>query len=223
MKTNTNTESTATNKSVASADSHCARIQSRVHTAVLSNPAKVEHNFRDHTEEARETVRGRWLLVGAVSEAMYLSLAEKEGEDICAALEIYPSPSGAKYAVLTSQVEDLQHRFVFPMYEPKAFELLTVAVTEPFSIYLESTGAVIKGIAYDFQLQPIHYELAAKAACQLLDASQETAFIDEFPLVVNSLASPETVRSLNSEIVWDVDVSLLLPEALSSKFRYAVN
>lgn len=64
MKTNTNTESTAINKSVASADSHSAPIQSRVHTAVLFNPAEVEHNFRDHTDKAREMVRGRWLLVG---------------------------------------------------------------------------------------------------------------------------------------------------------------
>ena len=189
--------------------------KSRIHTAVIFSPAEVEFNFRDFTDEARARIRGRWMLAGAVNDALYSSLEANEGADMAAELVILPAPSGATYVVLTCQLGEMQHRFVLPMYEQKVVELLTAATKEPLSIYLENTGPLTQGIAYDCPLPCKHFE-NARTLRQAIDASKKVDFIIEFPAVVTALVSIDAVPSLNGGCVRDVDASFFLPLSYSS-------
>lgn len=187
-----------------------AKNRSRLHTALIFTPSEVESNFRQFTEAALAKIRGRWMLLGAVNEELYSKLEANGENDIAAQLVVLPIPSGAKYTVLTCQLGHLQHRFVLPMYEPEVVDLLTIATTSPLSIYLESTGQVRQGIAYDCPLHPTRFQ-QARSECQSMSDGKKDNFIIEFPSVVSALASTEIVPSLNRETVRDVDVSFYLP------------
>jgi hypothetical protein len=190
--------------------------KSRIHTALIFTPSEVEVNFQQFTEDGLAKIRGRWMLLGAVNAELFSRLDANGENDIAAQLVVLPVPSGAKYTVLTCQLGYFQHRFVLPMYEPRVVELLTSATTELVSIYLENTGPVTKGIAYDCPLQPARF-LQARSECQSISADKKDDFIIEFPSVVSALASTEMVPSLSRETVRDVDVSFYLPRPNLSK------
>lgn len=197
-------------KAQTTTGNHQPKKKSRIHTAVIFSPAEVEFNFRNFTDEARARIRGRWMLAGAVNDELYKSLEDNEGADVAAELVILPAPSGAAYTVLTCQLGEMQHRFVLPMYEHRVVELLTTATKEPLSIYLESTGAVTKGIAYDCPLKPKRFEKTL-SQFHAIDAGQKIDFIIEFPAVVTAFSSLDAVPSLNGGCVRDVDASFFLP------------
>lgn len=187
-----------------------AKNRSRLHTALIFTPSEVESNFRQFTEEGLAKISGHWMLLGAVNEELYSRLEANGGNDIAAQLVVLPVLSGAKYTVLTCQLGNFQHRFVLPMYETKVVELLTIAITSPLSIYLESTGQVRQGIAYDCPLQSTRFQ-QARSECQSISTYKKDDYIIEFPSVVSALASTEIVPSLNRETVRDVDVSFYIP------------
>lgn len=203
-------------KTTSASGKRGASNQSRIHTALIFTPSEVELNFQQFSEAGLEKIRGRWMLLGAVNEELYSQLDANGGNDITAQLVVLPIPSGAKYTVLTCQLGHLQHRFVLPMYEPKVVELLTIATSSPLSIYLESTGQVRQGIAYDCPLKPTRFK-QSRLECQSISTDKKDDYIIEFPSVVSALASTEMVPSLNREAVRDVDVSFYLPRPISSE------
>ncbi|WP_114969880.1 hypothetical protein [Rhodoferax ferrireducens] len=190
-----------------------ARNRSRIHTALILTPSEVESNFHQFGEDGLAKIRGRWMLLGAVNADLFSRLDANGEDDIAAQLLVQPVPSGAKYTVLTCQLGYFQHRFVLPMYEPKVVDLLTIASMSPLSIYLESTGQVRQGMAYDCPLRPMSFQ-EARSECLSISADKKNDFIIEFPSVVSALASTESVPSLNREIVRDVDASFYLPRPI---------
>lgn len=197
--------------------------QTRIHTAVIFSPSEVEFKFRRFEEAVQEKMRGRWMLLGAVSENLYSRLEANAGNDIVAQLVVLPIPSGAKYTVLTCQLGNLQHRFVLPMYEPKVADMLTNAIMTPLSIYFESTSQVTMGIVYNCPLQPVKFK-QARSECQIVSVDEKNDCIIEFPSVVSALSSIEMVPSLNREPVLDVEASFYLPrpEVITEQTKAAI-
>lgn len=170
--------------------------QVRHHSAEIFSPDEVEFKFQGFPEVERAAVRGRWMLAGAVNDELYSSLEANDGSDIAAQVAYMNSPLGANYTVVTCQLDERQHRFVLPMYEPKVVDLLTNAATQPLSIYLENKGPMKRGITYDCPLQPTRFE-GAKSRCQLIGAHKRVDFIVEFPAIVSSFLVADRVPSLN--------------------------
>jgi hypothetical protein len=184
--------------------------QARHHRAEICSPDEVEFQFQDFPELERAAVRGRWMLVGAVNDELYSLLEANDGLDIAAQVEYMSSPLGAAYTVITCQLDERQHRFVLPMYEPKVVELLTKAANQPLSIYLENKGPMKRGITYECPLQPKKFE-GAKARCQSISSRKRVDFIVEFPGIVSTFLATDTVPSLNGLPVREVDASYVLP------------
>ena len=184
--------------------------QARHHSAEIYSPDDVEIMFQDFPEVERAAIRGRWMLAGAVNDELYSSLEANDGFDIAAQVEYLNSPLGATYTVITCQLDERQHRFVLPMYEPMVVALLTKASKQPLSIYLESKGPMKRGITYDCPLQPKRFA-GAKARCQSIGARKRVDFLVEFPAIVSTFLATDTVPSLNGLPVRDVDASYVLP------------
>jgi hypothetical protein len=184
--------------------------QATYHSAEIYSPDEVEFHFQDFSEEERAAVRGRWMLAGAVNDALFSSLAANEGIDIAAEVASMKTLSGAAYTVITCQIDVRQHRFVLPMYEPKVVDLLTAAAEKPLSIYLENKGPKKRGITYDCPLRPTRFQ-DARSRCQSVGVVQKVDYIVEFPAVVGIFLAPDAVPSLNDGRVVEVDASYVLP------------
>ena len=184
--------------------------QARHHIAEIHSPDDVEFMFQDFPEVERAAVRGRWMLAGAVSDELYSSFEVNDGFDIAAQVEHLSSPIGATYTVITCQIDERQHRFVLPMFEPKVVDLLAKAAKQPLCIYLENKGSMKRGITYDCPLQPKRFA-GAKERCQSIGARKRVDFLVEFPAIVSTFLATDTVPSLNGRQVREVDASYVLP------------
>lgn len=183
----------------------------RLHTAVLFNPAEVDIAFKDYPSVARHKLRGLWMLVGAVNGEMYSAFKANAGNDVAAQLTVFPTPAGAVYGVVTCQLGAHQHRFVFPMFNPKVVQLLASATKESLNIYLESAGELREGMLYDCLLTPEQF-MPARAMSRALDHRKQKDFVREFPSVISEMLALDLMPSLNSEEVCGVDVSVLMPQ-----------
>ena len=186
----------------------------QLHTAVLLNPIEVDVAFKDYPSEARQKLRGLWMLVGAVNGERYSAFKANAGNDIAARLTVFPTPAGAAYRVFTCQLGVHQHRFLLPLSDSKVIELLAAESKESINIYLENAGEPDGGMLYNCPLSPEQL-IPAQAMSQTIDHQKKDEFIRELPSVISEMLSLQLMPSLNAKEVCVVDVSVLLPRDAS--------
>jgi hypothetical protein len=182
----------------------------QLHTAVLMNPDEVDAASENHPVEARHKLHGRWMLVGAVNEEMYLAFKAHAGNDIAGQLMVLPTPAGAAYGIVSCQIGAHQHRFILPLFDIKVIKFLASTANESLNVYLESTGELGEGMLYDCSLAPDQIALA-RTMSKTIACCQLEQFTKELPSVISEMLSLDLMPSLNAEIVLAVDVSVLLP------------
>jgi hypothetical protein len=184
--------------------------------ASILTPEQVVKNTTKHPAHVRAQVLGKWFLCGDLSERMFdLVKAEWPG-DLSIRVTAFSSPIGVNYGVVSHQARSYAHRFVLPLYEPSAGELLKAIQQKPLMFMLgrddEEEAMVLPCPLPGHDFAPL-VALCRQPGCeQLRDA------VAELPNVLRVLKEPSQVpTAVRGQEVAHVDVSVLLPtESLKS-------
>ena len=188
----------------------------RFFPARLMNPTEVQHATVDDLE-VQEKTKGKWFLCGDVSLAMFAVLTAQVRDEVLSRVDSFNSPTGARYAVVSHQVNGLVHRFLLPLYEPRVTEFLLGMRSGEVGFLLGRDGdeeALLIG-------SPLSRDRFAQllSPAYLLRQEQLRDVLNEFPEVVRTIQQPEQVRSLRpDEPVIDVSVSVVMPAQALMQF-----
>jgi hypothetical protein len=186
-----------------------AKKPTNVFHANLLNPTEVEFVTRESPLEQSEKLRGQWLLDGTVSRKMYAALVDNFPYDLVARLSVFPTPMGAAYAVITTQIGICQHRFVLPLYEPKVTDFLASVCQWPLNICLGNESDD-DARTYDCALSPGLIKSVLDLG-KSLDLQHTAVFISELPKVLGLLLSPNSIPgSSMTDEAEEVYVSVLM-------------
>jgi hypothetical protein len=158
--------------------------------------------------EQRAKLRGQWLLDGTVSRKMYAALVDNFPYDLVARLSVFPTPTGAAYAVITTQIGTSQHRFVLPLYLPKAIDFLTSVCLGPLNICLGNESDD-DARTYDCSLSPGLIKSVLDLG-KSLNLQNTAAFISELPKVLGLLSQNSIPGSSMTDEAEEVYVSVLM-------------
>lgn len=190
--------------------------------ASILSPEQVVKTTAKHPEHVRAQVLGKWFLCGDLSERMFdLVKAEWPG-DLSIRVTAFASPIGVYYGVVSHQARGYAHRFVLPLYEPSAGELLQSIQHHPLMFMLgrdEEEEAMVLPCPL-----PGHDFAPLLALCRRPGSEQLRDAVAELPNVLRVLKEPTQVpTAVRGQEVAHVDVSVLLPtESLKSVLASAI-
>jgi hypothetical protein len=178
--------------------------------ATILTPAEVAARTEQYPEKVRSVVRGNWFLCGDLSEQMFEMVKADWPGDLSIRATGFASPMGVHYGVLSHQAKGHAHRFVLPLYEPSAGELLAGIQRAPLMFMLgrdeEVEAMVLPCPLPTRDLAPLLALSSRPAGEQLRDA------LAELPSVISALKEPAQVpTAIRGREVTHVDVSVLLP------------
>jgi hypothetical protein len=175
------------------------------------SPAEVESELHHYVGEEKESLRGRWLLNGVVSQSYFDLLEKTSPSDIVGEFKVISTPSGAAYGLILSQVRNAQHRFLIPLYAEKPREFFGHTSTEALNIFYENYALEGIGLNYECPMFKLDFS-PVNGLLQSIDMERMDIFITEFPDVVERLGRPSFIPSLiRGTSVKSVDLSVLVP------------
>ncbi|MEO8119774.1 MAG: hypothetical protein ABI606_10690 [Rhodoferax sp.] len=183
----------------------------KLNLATILNPSQVERALKFSPPDQQEKLRGQWLINGVASQNMCDELGENFPGYIASTLAVLPTPTGAAYAVLSTQIGSLQHRFVLPLYEPIVMEFFGAICNKRLNIFLAPEGCD-DGRTYDTALSKETTNSIFDAARQL-DHRRRDSFLQELPILLNSVSDPMLLPGFACEVVRCVEVSVVMPFA----------
>lgn len=180
------------------------------YTATVLRPDEVAARTERYPEKVRSVVRGNWFLCGDLSEQMFDMVKTDWPGDLSIRATGFASPIGVYYGVVSHQSKGHAHRFVLPLYEPSAGELLKAIQQAPLMFMLgrdeEEEAMVLPCPLPTRDLAPLLALCSQPAREQLRDA------VAELPNVISALKEPAQVpTAIHGREVTHVDVSVLLP------------
>lgn len=178
--------------------------------ASILTPEQVLKTTEKYPENVRAQVLGNWFLCGDLSEAMFDLVKANWPGDLSIRITAFASPIGVYYGVVSHQTKGYAHRFVLPLYEPGAAELLKSIQLTPFMFMLgrdeEDEAMVLPCPLPGRDFAPLLALCRRPLNEHLLDA------VAELPKVISILKEPSQVpTSVRGQEVTHVDVSVLLP------------
>ena len=190
--------------------------------ASILTPEQVLKNTKSYPENVRASVRGKWFLCGDFSERMFDLVKADFPGDLSIRVTVFASAIGVYYGVVSHQVKDHAHRFVLPLYEPSAVELLQSVQKLPLMFMLgrdeEEDAVVLPCPLTGHDFAPLLTLCSSPAVEQLRDA------VAELPQVISQLKEPSRVpTAVRGQEVTHVDVSVLLPTVSLKKVLAAGN
>lgn len=191
------------------------------YTASILTPEEVAERTERYPEKVRSVVAGNWFLCGDLSEQMFDVVKADWPGDLSIRVTAFASPIGVYYGVLSHQAKGHAHRFVLPLYEPSAGELLKAIQQTPLMFMLgrdEDVEAMVLPCPLPTRdFAPLLALCSQPAREQLRDA------VAELPNVINVLKEPTQVpTAIHGREVTHVDVSVLLPtHSLKAVLRLA--
>lgn len=178
--------------------------------ASILTPDEVVKRTERYPQNVRSVVHGNWFLCGDFSQEMFDQVKADWPGDLSIRVTAFASSIGVYYGVLSHQVKGLAHRFVLPLYEPRAGELLTGIRQAPLMFMFgrdEEVEAMVLPSplpAHDFA--PLLGLFSRPNREYLRDA------VAELPSVISALKEPGQVpTAIRGREVTHVDVSVLLP------------
>ncbi|NML45935.1 hypothetical protein HHL11_19455 [Ramlibacter sp. G-1-2-2] len=180
------------------------------YTASILTPEEVAERTEQYPEKVRCVVTGNWFLCGDLSEQMFDLVKADWPGDLSIRVTAFASPIGVYYGVLSHQAKGHAHRFVLPLYEPSAGELLKAIQQTPLMFMLgrdeEVEAMVLPCPLPTRDFAPLLALCSQPAREQLRDA------VAELPNVISVLKEPAQVpTAIHGREVTHVDVSVLLP------------
>jgi hypothetical protein len=180
------------------------------YTASILTPEEVADRTERYPEKVRSVVTGNWFLCGDLSEQMFDLVKADWPGDLSIRVTAFASPIGVYYGVLSHQAKGHAHRFVLPLYEPSAGELLKAIQQTPLMFMLgrdeEVEAMVLPCPLPTRDFAPLLGLCSQPAREQLRDA------VAELPNVISVLKEPAQVpTAIHGREVTHVDVSVLLP------------
>lgn len=180
------------------------------YTATVLSPDEVLARTERYPEKVRSVVRGSWFLCGDLSEQMFDAVKADWPGDLSIRVTGFASPIGVYYGVVSHQAKGHAHRFVLPLYEPSAGEMLKAIQQAPLMFLLgrdeEVEAMVLPCPLPTSDLAPLLALCSQPAREQLRDA------VAELPNVISVLKEPAQVpTAIRGREVTHVDVSVLLP------------
>jgi hypothetical protein len=178
--------------------------------ASILTPEEVVKRTEQYPEKVRSVVHGKWFLCGDFSEQMFDTVKADWPGDLSIRLTAFASPIGVYYGVLSHQAKGFAHRFVLPLYEPSAGELLRGIQQTPLMFMFgrdeEVEAMVLPSPLPARDFAPLLGLFSRPGREQLLDA------VAEMPSVISTLKEPNQVpTAIPQQDVTHVDVSVLLP------------
>lgn len=184
--------------------------QAPFYPARLMTPAEVIEAIANNPPEVQERAKGKWHLCGDVSMPMFAVLTAAVREEVAMRVDSFSTPAGARYGVVSHQVNGFVHRFLLPLYEPRVAEFVMAMRTGELAFLLGNDGeenALLVGPPVRGNgLAPLLSVVKPFPRAKLHDV------LAELPKVINTVKQPSQVMSLrHPEPVIDVSLSVLLP------------
>ena len=182
-----------------------------VDRAILMNPSEVHEYTYSYTKEVRKLLRGSWTLGGVVCGERFAKLKADMHDGLFHRVSTVTSETGAAYVVISTQLEEWQHRFLLPLFVGKAVSLVAADSTKALSLNFSSTdgddGFVFLREAVPASEYPVL--LARNLGVQDQRIAQDIA---EMSSVVREVFNPSFVPSMSqAHAVSAVEVSFLMP------------
>lgn len=118
-------------------------------------------------------LRPGWCLCGDVTESMFEQLGRSKSS-MRLRLSGFFGPAQGSYAVLTHQVQDLQHRFLLPLYEPDVLAFLKVlGRQQPLQVMLAREGGDLAVVGHQsLQWRDVSPLVAMASPCKGADVQE---------------------------------------------------
>lgn len=175
------------------------------------SPGEVQTAAAREPDECTKQIKGRWYLCGDVSEKMYRLIAGKARQNLALRVSGFRTPAGARYGVVTHQLQGHVHRFLLPLYEPRVGDFLLGMRHGRISFVLgrsETDDVVLLTGAACGEAE----FLPLLAMADPLPREIVGRVITELAQVIAEVSRPEWVPTCKEgELVVDISVSVVLP------------
>lgn len=152
----------------------------------------------------------RWMVCGEITRAFYASWLVHGERSLTMRMSAFTSTEGGRYAVLTHQLREHQHRFVLPMWSTQVQAFLSAVAKNPrhgFMFACESLEFAV--VLRSEQARESFVQLAQ--LCPMGETVRD-AWRAELPLVLSTVGRLTAIPSLDSEFaVTDLSVSVAVP------------
>lgn len=185
-----------------------------VGSARLMNPQEIQEVLA--ARRGGPNLRPGWCLCGDVAEDMFRLLAGP-GCALRLRLSGFFGPAQGSYAVLTQQVQDLQHRFLLPLYEPGVVDFLKALRLQPLQVMLAREGGELAVVGHQaLEWRAVAPLVAMATPCKgadipevILEAAEavrHTSGLDAIPSLIPEVAVRLTSVSYLSPSDFCVDL-----------------
>lgn len=179
--------------------------------AELLSPDEVLSQFHRYIGPEKESLRGKWLLNGVVSNRLFALLEKTNPVNIEGEFKAFTAITGANYGVIVSQIEDVQHRFLLPLYSRRVRKLFATSSLDELNLFFENETEEGIGLNYgctvtNAQMAPVFGHL------QSVDSARMGEYITGISGVIARLGKPLAIASLvDGNAVNAVSLSVVLP------------
>lgn len=180
--------------------------------ARLMSPDEVAKATQDRDTKAKDWLKGLWMLCGDIHKGMFDLLAGMAHLKVACRISAFTSPLQYKYGVFTNQAGPHQHRFIFPLWEPTAVQLLQ-EICRKNAGFLLSREYEESGLLLPCAVEPAFVSPLLQM-CTTPEPGLVEHLLVEMPIAVSTLTQLDSIPSLyEGETVEEVSASLLMPTA----------
>lgn len=179
-----------------------------VSDGTILTPAQVNEVLLGRNVAESSQLKDKWMLCGDVSRKMHDRLRHAALRDLPSSVSALGDMSKGVYVVLTHQLEDMQHRFVMPVYEPVVARFLQAVGTDDYVIALGAEGGVEALV-----VPGLPNEGWSRAREFLPQVAQHPLqpMVEAFGPSVSGLARLDTLSALGGQEVRQLSLSVVLP------------
>jgi hypothetical protein len=178
--------------------------------ASILTPERAAATATKQPERVRALFEGKWFLCGDLSAAMFDVVKSDFPSDLSIRVTAFASPIGVYYGVVSHQMRGHAHRFVLPLFEAAAGELLTAIQKHPL-MFMWGRDEQEEAMVLPCPL-PGRDFAPLLGLCRQPTGEQLRDAVSEVPNVISVMKTPAQVPScVRGQEIVNVDVSVLLP------------
>lgn len=177
--------------------------------ARLMSPSEVARNIRTEGSSFTKRFEGHWFVCGDCSSAFYQRLLNAPAQEVLCEYRTQRTSDGAQLLVITHQVDDLQHRFVLPLWASRTTEFVRAIDQGLAGFSFGNNGSEEAALLGDTPLRNFAQEVLA--GYQPPTAAQAAALSQGMPETLQLFGEPTAVPSLIAgRAVIEVSLSALV-------------
>jgi len=179
-----------------------------VSEGTILSPQQVNEVLLGRNAAENDRLQGKWMLCGDVSRRMHERLRHAVLKDVSSAVSVIGDLNHGVYVVLTHQLEDMQHRFVMPVYEPAVARFVEAMETDKYVVALGAEGGVEALVVPGLRNEgwPRAREFLPQVAQHPLQP-----MVEVFGPSVSGIARLDTLPAMGGQEVRQLSLSVVLP------------